>query len=523
MTPLRPRVRRWSFRLASGIGVLMLGLAYVLSWKLPAASAPSALRVRNEQPVTAMNQSIGPANNSPLLAEDPTDARFVALANRLDAPDFSCALQVSGDGGRSWLPVDPVTTLPPNADKCYAPEVAFDRGGRLYYLFVGLHGSGNEPIGAFLTSSTDRARTWTSIRQVIGPANFGIRMAIDPTGGVHGRIHLVWLHATSDPPLGGFASPPNPILTAYSDDGGSTFSAPIEVSDPNRERVVAPALAVGPKGEVHVAYYDLGSDDRDYRGLEGPLWEGTWSLVLSSSFDHGRRFSSGKVVESSIVPPERVMLIFTMAPPSVTVRAERLCTGWTDGRFGDADVFVRCSADRGRTWIDARRVNDDRRGNGLRQFLVRLSFSPEGRLDAIFYDRRRNEQNIGNDVYYASSSDGGRTFRRNARLNSDPSDSRIGQRYAVVSARGQVETGSRLGLLSRSNTVLAAWTDMRNSERGTTGQDIYVATVELPKVQRRWTRSAGLLSGALGVVVLGTGGIVRWRRRWRAADGGGAG
>ncbi len=75
-------------------------------------------RAEPEVPVTATNQGTAPANNSPVLAGDPTDPRFVVMANRLDAPDFDCALQVSGNGGRGWLTVRPVPQLPEGADKC---------------------------------------------------------------------------------------------------------------------------------------------------------------------------------------------------------------------------------------------------------------------------------------------------------------------------------------------------------------------------------------------------------------------
>lgn len=150
-----------------------------------------------------MDLRLAPANNSPLLVEDPTEPRFVVMANRVDAPVFSCGLQVSGDAGRRWRSANPVPALPPGAERCYAPEVAFDREGVLYYLFIGLHGAGNEPMGAFLTTSRDRALTFSVPRRVLGPFNFGVRMAIDRTLGTSGRIHLTWLHATSDPPTGG--------------------------------------------------------------------------------------------------------------------------------------------------------------------------------------------------------------------------------------------------------------------------------------------------------------------------------
>ena len=81
--------------------------------------------------MTATDLRRAEANNSPALAADPTQPRFVALAHRSDSPEFSCGLQVSGDGGRGWQPADPVPVLPEGAEKCYAPEVAFDRRGRL--------------------------------------------------------------------------------------------------------------------------------------------------------------------------------------------------------------------------------------------------------------------------------------------------------------------------------------------------------------------------------------------------------
>lgn len=89
-----------------------------------------------------MNHGAGVSSTSPLILADPDEPRFMVMANRVDAPDFGCALQVSGDAGRTWASSDPVPKLPEGAEKCYAPEVAFDAQGMLYYLFVGLQGGG---------------------------------------------------------------------------------------------------------------------------------------------------------------------------------------------------------------------------------------------------------------------------------------------------------------------------------------------------------------------------------------------
>ncbi|MDQ3931547.1 MAG: glycoside hydrolase, partial [Actinomycetota bacterium] len=482
-----------------GFAVALLG-ALLLGWPDAGENRDGErVVVGREVPVTPMNLSWGAANNSPVLMADPTQHSFVVLANRLDAPAFNCALQVSGDGGRSWLPADPVPQLPPDAEKCYAPEVAFDRAGRLYYLFVGLAGRGNEPMGVFLTTSDDRGRTFSPPHQVLGGLNFAVRMAIDPSLGETGRLHLVWLQATSDPPTAAFGPPPNPILAAYSDDGGRTFSEPVQVSSPQRARVVAPALALGPGHAVHVAYYDLQDDAVDYQGLEGPTWPGNWSVVLASSFDAGRSFDTEMVIDHQVKPHERVMLIFTMTPPAVVADPSgRVCAAWTDARFGDGDAVLRCSADRGATWGSLQRLNDDLVGNGATQYQPRLAFAPEGRLDAVFYDRREDPQNVANHVSFTYSSDGAKSFAPNLRLTSDPSSTLIGQRYVNVSAEGMVEFGSRMGLLSQPDGAVAAWTDTRNTRLGTS-QDIFVSSVLFPAPgpgsQRRLAGLALLAAG----------------------------
>lgn len=458
------------------IGALVLARTIFLDVRSDNAAA---IDVQTEVPVTSMDQGLAPANNSPAIVVDPTEPRFVVLASRVDSPDFGCALQLSGNGGESWTPVRPVPELPPGADKCYAPEVAFDREGTLYYLFIGLVGIGNEPMGAFLTTSDDRGRTFSTPRLILGPANFGVRMAINRDSGPAGRVHFLWLHATSDPPVGGFGDTGNPILTAYSDDRGVTLSEPIQVSEPSRERVVAPALALGPDETVHVAYYDLGDDARDYQGLDGPTWEGTWSLVVRTSTDGGMTFGPESVAEDSISPPGRVMLIFTMPPPSLVASRSQTCLAWTDARHGDADALVRCSIDGEATWLPPRRLNDDLLGNGRSQYQPRLDLSPDGRLDAVFYDRREDPKNQLYDVYYTFSNDGGQDFRPNVKLTQDPSDSSIGPAYAVISAQGQIEFGSRMGLLSGPDAALVAWTDTRNSRSLTPGQDVFLTKVRM--------------------------------------------
>lgn len=479
-------------------------------------------QVRSESPVTPMDQTFGASHNSPVVLADPTEPRFVAMANRLDAPDFGCALQVSGDGGRGWLSANPVPELPQGADKCYAPEIAFDDEGLLYYLFVGLAGEGNEPMGAFLTTTADRGRTFTTPKQVLGPLNFGVRMALDHSFGERGRLHLVWLHASSDPPTGGLPSPPNPVLTAYSDDGGTTFSDPVTVAGGGGERVVAPALALGADRAVHVGWFDLGDDVRDYQGLEGPVWDGTWSLAVSSSSDGGRSFGPPVVVDDAVVPHERVMLVFTMPPAALVAHGPLLCAAWTDARRGDADAMLACSPDGGERWGGPSRLNDDPVGTGRWQYLPRLSVSPDGRLDAVFLDRRDDPNNRLVEVYATFSTDEGRTFAPNIEVSAEAFGSDIGQQYVGPAAEGLFEFGARLGLLSRRDGAVVAWPDTRNSRPGSTSQDLFAATLALPALEGGGDgpRLAGMAMVAVGSIALAAAAVARRRRPAGAAQTG---
>ena len=429
-------------------------------------------------PVTSENleQGADRAHNSPVLAQDPADPGILALGSRVDVPQFSCTLTMSGDGGRSWVPAVPVPILPSGAERCYAPQVVFDRTGRLYYMFVGLHGLGNQPMGVFLTTSTNNGRDFDTPRQILPGSNFQVRLAIDQSRGDKGRLYLVWLHVTAATSTGGLPPVHNPIMEAYSDDGGATFSTPVEVSDPNRQRVLAPALSLGPHHDVHILYYDLMGDARDYEGLEGTTWPQPWSLIIANSSDGGQHFGRGVVVDRDVVPTERVLLIFTLPEPALTVDPSgNVFAAWSDARNGDWDVFLRRSNDGGNTWSDVTRLNDDPVGDGKNQYLPVLRSAPNGRIDAAWEDRRNDPNHVSNDVYYSYSTDAGVTWSANVRLSSASSDTTIGARYPIVSAQGLVDFGSHPAMISTVSGIIAAWTDTRNAQPGEQ-QDIFATS-----------------------------------------------
>ena len=89
---------------------------------------------------------------------------------------------------------------------------------------------------------------------------------------------------------------------------------------------------------------------------------------------------------------------------AIDPRSKRLYVTWSDYRNGDLDVFCSTSADAGRTWTAAVRVNNDSTHNGAEQFFQWLAVDPaDGAAYVIFYDRRGDPGNRKQIVVLARS------------------------------------------------------------------------------------------------------------------------
>ncbi|MGI8685499.1 MAG: sialidase family protein [Acidimicrobiales bacterium] len=489
---------------AVGVGLAVIGSV------LPSAATRV---VGGNRPVDAeaADRTRFVANNSPALARNPRRPANLAVANRIDKPAFSCALHVSHDDGVSWrrtaVPFPEGEEEPP---RCYAPDVAFGADGVMFVSFVTLKGLGNVPNAAWLVSSTDDGRTLSRPRRLLGPLAFQVRMVADPR--VPGRLYLSWLQAEATATLA-FPEPGNPIRFTRSDDGGTTWTEPVTVSAPARQRVVAPSAAVGAGNEVFILYLDIGADSLDYHGAHGGRggepYPGSWSLVLARSSDGGSTWNES-VVDDQVVPTRRfVVFLPPFASLAVDRSSGRVYVGFHDGRLGDSDVWVWVSADGGHSFARPRRVNDTPRGDKTSQYLPRLSVAPDGRLDVVYYDRRADRDNVLNEVSLQSSSNGGRSFSRRVRLSDRPFDSRVG----FGSEKGLADLGNRLGLESRKRRVVAVWADTRAGTPASSKQDIATAAVSFApgSALRGPLRAAGL---ALVVAAL----VVWLRRRVPARD-----
>ena len=428
------------------------------------------------------------AINSPTIVRDPTDGGNVVASYRVDRPNYSALLHVSRDGGETWTPTE--LPLPPGTGVCaatvagrpcpFAPDVAFDRDGKLYVLYVNLTGNGNSPANLWLSTSTDGGRTLAPPIRIAGELTFQARLAVatDKT------VHITWLQGKETGNLSLLGA--NPIMAVRSlDREAKQFSAPVIISDSGRERVGAASPVVDGKGHIAVIYQDFKGDRRDFENLEGPVFEDPFALVVTRSTDGGRSFSRGVEFESGVVPTRRFLVYLPESPSMAAGPSGDLYAVWSDGRNGDEDVFLKRSPDGGATWGAPVRVNDNPVRDRTNQYLPKVAVSEDGRVDVLFYDRRRDQRNILTDVFLASSDDKGGTFT-NRRVTSESFDSRVGPSVSLLHG---ADFGTKLGLDSWGNQALAAWTDTREGNEADAAQDIATSRITLaedPPWLGRW-------------------------------------
>ena len=455
-------------------------------------------------PSSADNSGDIRAYNSPTLAQNPVHPANLAVSSRIDTPFYSCALDVTDDGGASWSQT-PIPAPTGQEAKCFAPDVAFSSSGRLYLSFVTLAGNGNTPDALWLSTSSDGGRTLSAPVRVAGPETFQVRLATDPTR--PDRVYMTWVQGLGTKNLG-YIGPGNPIVAVRSDDGGRTWSQPTQVNSPVLDRPVSPDPVVGVNGTLYVLYLDLGQDDLDYEGaddgLGGPPYAGYYTLVLARSQDGGVHWAESEV-NDRITPIVR-FIPFEAPFPSVAVDASgRVYAATEDGRFGGVNVWLWTLKPGAARWSGGTRVNRTSINPGSWRYLPKLAVAPNGRLDVLYYDRSADPHNVMNEASLQSSFNHGQTFTPAVRLSSRPFSSKIG--YGA--REGIPDLGSRLGLVSDDRAALAVWTDTRAGTPSTQKQDLADAAIavseptRLPGAAKDALRYGGLAAALCGLALIG--------------------
>ena len=328
-----------------------------------------------------------------------------------DAPANDCSffpgvgtdgVYLSADGGTSWTNIgliddqatwqsspyvsdgDPVLVFGPRPDE-HGRFSTSSTAQRVYYQSLASFKAGQNPSpGGFggaetivVSYSDDWGATW-SAPVVAGPrANpitFNDKNALavddDTRSPFFGRVYSSWTAFRSATVTG---NGNEPVQTAYSTDGGATFSAPKQLSPAGNNGTgngrQGSAIATTPDGTVMVAF-EQGS-----------------AQVVAVSRDGGMRWSRPGTIGAVDDIPDPIpganfrtdsFLRFPVTPRPRT--APRLYAAWVTETATGADLVLFKTTNRGSTWAKDRTVYSGTTATGF-PFFQGLDVAPNGRVD----------------------------------------------------------------------------------------------------------------------------------------------
>ena len=445
-----------------------------------------------------------PFQNEPSIAVNPLDPEHVVLGSH--DYDTACVVSyVSFDGGENWF--GPYHTSMLRDDSvCSDPVLAFDREGNVYYAYLSI---GVRPLrvgklifiaavsSAVVSVSRDGGITWSNpIPAAVGLAtpqqdrayidfidkiwmNIGPNPE-DPSKDViyvtYTNFRVIYPYLDQYP----FVAAPFievSINLVKSTDGGLTWSEPVRVSpvyryfsgEIDRPLVQGSNIAVAKDGTLYVAYYDS-MQDGPFRGLFTPY------VVVSK--DAGESFEGPYAVvpggmweQDYFLKPTYFrswssMFPFIAVSPNDSKEVYIVFGAMGENPGDNSDVFFAKSTDGGKTWIEPKRLNDDPTLNN--QFFPTLTVSPNGTIHVIWGDMRDDANNYRYHIYYTRSGDGGETWLENSRVSDFPSNPGKGIPIFV---------GDYWGIAAGDYDVYIAWTDSRAGEVLGRNQDIAFARI----------------------------------------------
>ena len=453
------------------LAVLVVG---VVSAAWLAAAAGAGIKV---SPVVDVSHDQLSQNETP-IAINPVDPRnMITGANDWNYND-GCAVNATFDGGKTWTPTLPDGFIPGVTKFTNDPDIAgtgaYDAGGDPVIAFApngtayfvcqafdfGGGGTGHQ-AALLLDRSRDGGRTWLDhgLTQI---SNFDGNGVSKGSNGHFPDHESIWVDQGSTSPLRGTiyvtwaefsGNSHSPVFVAVSHDGGHSFAPPVQVTTANVRNNQDQRIVTAPNGNAYLVF------DNGLQGGKGTV------LYVSKSTNGGRTwgtpFQFGTVRSAVCLFPPYCFTISgspfraggTYPAPAFDAARNRLDVIYADTIGGKAQIVLTwASAGDLTRWSMPTVVSP---GSGDR-FQAELSTAPNGRLDVSFYDRSYSANQLV-DMTYATSSDGGQTWRR-ARVSPTsfdpyawgvPSSSALGRRPFI---------GDYNGIASTTTTASLTWT-----------------------------------------------------------------
>ncbi|MDZ4759009.1 MAG: exo-alpha-sialidase [Bacteroidota bacterium] len=394
------------------------------------------------------NQSFCGESN---LAVNPTNGNMVVAWMKLTAvtpiPIISMAVSNSTDGGKTWS--NPVYM--PHYFKTGTsadPTMAYNSSGELFLVYIDSK-LAKDSGGVYISKSSDDGKNWAAPNKLIdfndGPDIPIDRpfIAIDKSNNIHkGRIYV-----TSKSYKDG--QKPHHIWYTFSDNKGKTWNPPAVLDtlcipiDPNSSTACYPAI--NSTGKFMVMYFSYNTKYNIYpRILVAESYDG-----INFTFNPALNLSAISAIPAtdSLLQPS---MSFTTNPQD----SNNYMICWADNRNNDLDIYSIYTSD-GKNWSTPNRVNDDNISNGFHQDMCWSAVSPNGTFGIGWRDRRNNTKNQNSDyvIYCAVSTDKGKTFQSNIKIN-----------QISGSLMVPVDGNDFIGLEVSDSMLMSTWADKRNGK-----------------------------------------------------------
>lgn len=259
----------------------------------------------SEPAVLARDTDFDIALDKESITADPHDRRFAyAVWDRLvgltssDPNDFFGPVWFSRttNAGASWEPARIIFDPGPDAQTIGSAIVVLPNGDlvNMFTLIPQAASSASPPFFLAVIRSSDRGQHWSKPIIVAQQLSVGIStekgepvrtedftgsIAVDPRSGA---LYLAWQDARFS---GGKR---DGIALSRSDDGGRSWSSPVQINTKPKAQAFTPAVNVTEDGTVGVSYYDTRNDTKD----PNTMLTSTWLLVSQNG---GRTFSESRV------------------------------------------------------------------------------------------------------------------------------------------------------------------------------------------------------------------------------------
>jgi hypothetical protein len=311
--------------------------------------------------------------------------------------------------------------------------------------------------------STDNGVTWTKMTDVTSDDRDNITVDTGASSPHLGRVYVTWTDFGST----------NEIRLNYSDDGGVTWSAPVNVSHTGASGSAYPQSSdpiVASDGTVYVGfqYYPNGTkaSAEDMISVShdgGATFEGPYVINADANLQAGLEFAGDArgyfAVNSSCTTFRHRSFPIVGADPR---NPSLVYATWAGGSMETAyscgslhgthsDILFSRSTDGGVTWSAPLKVNDDPPGSD--QYYPWMAVTPKGVVWIGWHDRRDDPNDFQHRWYMDSSRNRGQSFG-------------VDKAIASVPSLPSSFIGDYAGLAAGSQLILPMWWDSRVSASG---------------------------------------------------------